>query len=143
MARKRENIFWMLETKKIIYKLFNLKLIVFFSLSWISCLNWSLALTAPRLNSQSIQMCTCLSIYVSDKEKIMCNVDEKDIAEHLRVLFFVLNVKFALCSYFSLFVVPFVPYIVNKLILIYLCRWGWRKSMKRSTRRKMRLTVFC
>lgn len=25
----------------------------------------------------------------SDKDKIMCNVDEKDIAEHLRVRFFV------------------------------------------------------
>jgi hypothetical protein len=33
----------------------------------------------------------------SDKEKIMCNVDEKDIAEHLRVSHYILLSSYLIC----------------------------------------------
>ena len=35
----------------------------------------------------------------SDKEKIICNVDEKDVAEHLRVRFFNLVIGFVAILY--------------------------------------------
>ena len=36
----------------------------------------------------------------SDKEKIMCNVDEKDIAEHLRVSHYILLSFYLICCTF-------------------------------------------
>jgi hypothetical protein len=52
----------------------------------------------------------------------MCNVDEKDIAEHLRVLSCIKCELWHFLHVFSLFVVPFVMYIVIELVLLYLCR---------------------
>lgn len=66
------------------------------SLGILSAFIWQLPHTNPGFNNSPFKFTKYSNAYMlvyireSDKDKIMCNVDEKDIAEHLRVRFLML-----------------------------------------------------
>lgn len=78
----------------------------------------------------------------SDKDKIMCHVDEKDIAEHLRVrcwyqhMFFHIS-EMMLILWFSLIYMTLLECILSN-------RRGWRENRKKKNkRRKKKLKHIC
>lgn len=100
-------VFWALYHKSLInFILIFFKLMIFHVWFFI----WQLPHTNPGFNNSPFKFTKYSNAYMlvyireSDKDKIICNVDEKDIAEHLRVrcvVMYVNHIKISCCLFLT------------------------------------------
>ena len=82
---------------------------------------WQLPLTNPGFNNSPFKFTKYSNAYMlvyvreSDKDKIICNVDEKDIARHLQVSCLIHWFHMIFILYFQLNMLPFQQYVLDKV----------------------------
>lgn len=115
-------------------------LIYWFNITFSLMSSQHLMQTNPGINNTPFKFTKHSNAYMlvyireSDKDKIMCHVDEKDIAEHLRVR----------CWYQHMVLHIFEKIFIFLFFLIYVAllkstmspRRGWRENKKKKSKRR-------